>query len=129
MSNKSNYTQFTAGQLHAFSTKVFEYFGVPEADALLASDVLSYSDIRGIDSHGIARLHTYFDMLSFKRINPKPNIKIARERKSAATVDGDNGLGLVVGPKAHQIALEKAREYGTGFISVNNTNHYGAAGY
>ncbi len=120
---------FKPTQILDFSSKVFQYFGVPKTDAKLAAEVLHYSDIRGIDSHGVARLHSYYDMLTLKRINPTPKIKIAREKKSAATVDGDNGLGLVVGPKAHQIALEKATKYGTGFISVYNTNHYGAAGY
>ncbi len=120
---------FSPQTLLTFSANVFQYFGVPANDATLAAEVLHYSDIRGIDSHGVARLHSYFDMLSLKRINPTPKIKITREKKSAATVDGDNGLGLVVGPKAHQIALSKAAKYGTGFISVCNTNHYGAAGY
>src|SRR5690606_31541252 len=63
------------------------------------------------------------------RINPKPNIRIVRERKSVATVDGDSGLGLVVGPKANEIAMDKAAEYGSGWVSVCNSNHYGIAGY
>ena len=97
-------------KLREFSQKTFEFFDVPKEDAKLASEVLSMSDIRGIDSHGVARLHTYFDMLENKRINPKPNIKIIRESLSTATVDGDNGLGLVVGPKANEIAMNKASE-------------------
>src|SRR5690606_15570305 len=85
--------------LRDFSAKTFMHFGVPEADARTAADVLATSDLRGIDSHGVARLHTYFDMLSLGRINPTPNITIVRENATCATVDGDNGLGLVVGPK------------------------------
>jgi len=77
----------------------------------------------------VARLHTYFDMLTLGRINPQANIKIVRESPSTATVDGDNGLGLVVGPRANQIAMDKAEEVGTGWVSVCNTNHYGIAGY
>src|ERR1041384_5397339 len=91
---------FPAKVLEDFSTSTFMHFGIPEKDARLAAEVLSTSDRRGIDSHGVARLHTYFDMLTLGRINPKPNVKIVREKKSVATVDGDNGLGLVVGPKA-----------------------------
>lgn len=127
--NTPAFTYFDSSDLKRFSSEVFQHFGVPEEDAVLAAEVLHYADIRGIDSHGVARLHTYFDMLSLKRINPKPNIKLIKSKRAAGTVDGDNGLGLVVGPKAHQIALEKARETGSGFISVCNTNHYGAAGY
>src|SRR4029453_8572530 len=88
---------FPAPHLREFTAQVFSHFGVPKADAEQAADVLARSDLRGIDSHGVARLHTYFEMLELGRINPKPNIKIIREKASVATVDGDNGLGLVVG--------------------------------
>ena len=115
--------------LQEFSSAVFRHFGVPDEDAALASEVLAKSDLRGIDSHGVARLHTYFDMLELGRINPTPEISIVRETPSTATVDGDNGLGLVVGPKANEIAMEKAAACGSGWVSVSNTNHYGIAGY
>ncbi len=115
--------------LRQFSTQVFEFFGVPAEDAVLAADVLAYSDEHGIDSHGIARLKTYFDLLRSKRINPVPRISIVREKGSVATIDGDNGLGLVVGPKCMLTAMERAKVFGSGWVSVCNTNHYGAAGY
>ncbi|MFW5726915.1 MAG: Ldh family oxidoreductase [bacterium] len=120
---------FPIEYLQQFSQSVFAHFGVPEADARLASEVLATSDLRGIESHGVARLHTYYDMLQLGRINPKPNIKIIREKASTASVDGDNGLGLVVGPKANEIAMEKAEKVGSGWVSVSNTNHFGIAGY
>src|SRR5262247_2924789 len=120
---------FASDYLKDFSAQVFMHFGVPEADARQAADVLARSDLRGIDSHGVARLHTYFDMLSLGRINPQPNITIVRDKLSVATVDGDNGLGLVVGPKANEIAMEKAEKYGSGWVSVRHTNHFGIAGY
>ena len=123
------YHLFEPNTLHRFCAEVFESFGVPEADAQLAADVLAYSDLHGIDSHGVARLLTYVDMLTLGRINPTPRVHLARERGSVATVDGDNGLGLVVGPRAHNIAMDKADAHGAGFVSVCNTNHYGAAGY
>ncbi len=123
------FTQFSPDTLHNFTARVFEHFGVPQEDATTAADVLAYADLRGIDSHGVARLRTYVDMLTLGRINPTPTIRITRERASVATVDGDNGLGLVVGPKANDIAITKARESGSGWVSVCNTNHYGAAGF
>ncbi|WP_448519834.1 Ldh family oxidoreductase [Rhodoflexus sp.] len=123
------YHLFPVERLRAFTVETFRYFGVPQADAELAAEVLAAADLRGIDSHGVARLHTYFDMLQLGRINPKPNIRIVREKLSTATVDGDNGLGLVVGPKANEIAMEKAEKAGSGWVSVCNTNHYGIAGY
>lgn len=123
------YHTFSAQYLRDFTSQVFMHFGVPEKDALQASDVLSKADVRGIDSHGVARLRTYVDMFKIGRINPTPNVKIIREKKSVATVDGDRGLGLVVGPKANDIAMEKAAQFGSGWVSVCNTNHYGIASY
>src|SRR4029453_3668546 len=93
---------FPDAYLRNFSAQVFMHFGVPRADAEQAADVLARSDLRGIDSHGVARLHTYFEMFELGRINAKPKIKIIREKASVATVDGDNGLGLVVGPKGNE---------------------------
>lgn len=116
-------------RLHEFTTRVFESFGVPPADARLAADVLAASDLRGVDSHGVARLHTYFDMLTLGRINPKANVQVVRELPGTATVDGDNGLGLIVGPKANAMAIEKALAVGSGWVSVRNSNHFGMAGY
>lgn len=122
-------TTYTSEHLSEFSTRVFQHFGVPDEEAATAAEVLARSDLRGIESHGVARLRTYFDMLGLGRINPKPTISIVRESPSTATVDGDNGLGLVVGPKANIIAMDKAETVGTGWVSVRNTNHYGIAGY
>lgn len=126
---EEQYRLFPVEDLKHFSARVFMHFGIAEADARQAADVLAKSDLRGIDSHGVARLHTYCDMLTLGRINPKPNIKIVREKLSVAAVDGDNGLGLVVGPKANEIAMEKAETYGSGWVSVRHTNHFGIAGY
>jgi len=120
---------FPSETLRRFSSRVFERFGVPEEDAELAAGVLASADLRGIDSHGVARLKTYVDMLELGRINPRPRLSIVRESASTATVDGDNGLGLVVGPKANGIAMAKAAEAGSGWVSVRNTNHFGIAGW
>ncbi|MGH7200230.1 MAG: Ldh family oxidoreductase, partial [Planctomycetaceae bacterium] len=114
---------FPIDQLRTFSECVFRHFGVPEDDARLAAEVLAVSDLRGIDSHGIARLHTYYGLLKTGRINPTPRWSIVRETPSTATIDGDNGLGLVVGPKANEIAMDKADRVGTGWVAVCNTNH------
>jgi len=120
---------FPIEALRASCTRVFLHFGVPKNDAMQAAEVLASADLRGIDSHGVARLHSYFDMLSEGRINPKPELKVVRSTLSTATVDGDNGLGLVVGPRANRIAMDMAEKAGSGWVSVRNTNHYGIAGY
>jgi L-2-hydroxycarboxylate dehydrogenase (NAD+) len=120
---------FHIERLREFSTRVFLHFAVPKNDAVQAADVLACADLRGIDSHGVARLHSYFDMLNLGRINPKPHIKTVRSTLSTATVDGDNGLGLVVGPQANGMAMDMAEKAGSGWVSVMNTNHFGIAGY
>ena len=129
MTEKVGVKKYSIEGLRHFYEEVFQYFDVPAADAQRAAAVLSAADRRGIDSHGVARLKTYFDLLRLGRINPHPNIEVVRETPSTATVDGDNGLGLVVGPRANELAMEKAEAVGSGWVSVRNTNHYGIAGY
>jgi len=120
---------FDAGRLEEFARRVFVQFGVRAADAEEAARILSLADLRGIDSHGIARLHAYSRMLDKGRINPAPEMTIVRETPGTATVDGDNGLGLIVGPWANRLAMEKAETVGTGWVAVRGSNHFGIAGY
>ena len=116
-------------KLREFCTRVFLHFQLPKHDAEQAADVLACADLRGIDSHGVARMYSYFGMLIEGHINPKAKIKIVRSTVSTATVDGNNGLGLVVGPQANRIAMDMAEKAGSGWVSVCNTNHFGIAGY
>ena len=120
---------FTYQQLFDFARKVFLKIGCSEQDALVATGVLLSADIRGIDSHGIARLSGYVRLWEAKRVNASPNISVLHQTPSTATVDGDSGLGLVVAPKAMQIAIDKAKAVGTGWVSVQNSNHFGIAAY
>lgn len=116
-------------QVRDFTNAVFLKMGCSAADAELATTVLVSADLRGIDSHGVARLIGYVRLWDADRINPQPNITVPHETPSTAVVDGDSGLGLVVAPKAMEIAIEKAKTAGTGWVSVKNSNHYGIAGY
>jgi len=120
---------FTESKLRAFTERVFIKMGCPLADAQLAADVLLRSDLRGIDSHGVARLSGYVRLWEKQRINATPNVVIAHETPTTATVDGDGGLGLVAAPFAMKVAIEKARIYGSGWVAVKNSNHFGIAGY
>jgi len=116
-------------QLYQFALNVFKSMGCSNEDATLATSVLLSADLRGIDSHGIARLVGYVRLWEVGRINSTPNIHIVHETPSTAVVDGDRGLGLVVAPRAMQIAIDKAKQVGTGWVSVKNSNHFGIAGY
>ncbi|EDM36102.1 probable malate/L-lactate dehydrogenase [Pedobacter sp. BAL39] len=120
---------FTEAQLRNFTESVFLRMGCPEQDAQLAADVLLKSDLRGIDSHGVARLSGYVRLWKKERINATPNVRVIHETPTTATVDGDRGLGLVVAPFAMKVAIEKAKVYGSGWVAVKNSNHFGIAGY
>lgn len=103
--------------------------GCSETDAETATKALLSADVRGIDSHGVARLSGYVRLWQAGRINPKPHIHIVHETPSTAVVDGDKGLGLVVAPFAMHVAIGKAKNVGSGWVSVQNSNHFGIAGY
>ena len=116
-------------QLLHFTRNVFEKIGCSPSDAEIASKVLLSADLRGIDSHGVARLSGYVRLWEVNRVNATPNIRIIHESPSTAVIDGDGGLGLVVAPFAMQVAIDKATVAGTGWVSVQNSNHFGIAGY
>jgi L-2-hydroxycarboxylate dehydrogenase (NAD+) len=120
---------FPVEALREFCARVFMHFRLSKSDATQAADVLAAADLRGIDSHGVARMTSYVGLLSEGLINPTPQVSLVRSTPSTATVDGDNGLGLVVGPRANQMAIDMAEKAGSGWISVRNTNHFGIAGY
>ena len=104
--------------------------GVPEADAEIVSDVLIESDKRGIDSHGIGRLKPiYIDRIDWGILNPVTKVDVVKETPTTAVLDGNNGMGHVVGKQAMQMAIDKAKENGLGMVAVRNSTHYGIAGY
>lgn len=125
----SNYRVVAEEPLRAFTEQVFRSMGCPDDDATLAADVLLAADLRGIDSHGVARLPGYVRLWQRQRINAIPNIKTVWETPTTATIDGDAGLGLVVAPRAMDLAMAKAREYGSGWVAIRNSNHFGIAAY
>jgi L-2-hydroxycarboxylate dehydrogenase (NAD+) len=116
-------------KLWQFAHDIFIKIGCPKQQARLATDVLLSADLRGIDSHGLARLSGYVRLWDAKRVNSQPNIKVVHESPSTAVVDGDQGLGLVVAPHAMDIAIAKAKTCGTGWVAVKNSNHFGIAGF
>lgn len=120
---------FSYDHLCTFTEEVFIKMGCPPDQARLAAAVLLSADLRGIDSHGVARLSGYVRLWEAGRINATPDVRIVHESPSTAVVDGDSGLGLVVAPFAMQVAIDKARVAGTGWVSVRNSNHFGIAGY
>ena len=122
-------TKYSFDRLHQFAVNLFIKIGCPNDQAIEAANVLLSADLRGVDSHGVARLVGYLRLYEKNRINSKPQLSVVHETPSTAVVDGDAGLGLVAGPYAMRLAIEKAKNVGTGWVAVKNSNHYGIAGY
>jgi LDH2 family malate/lactate/ureidoglycolate dehydrogenase len=115
--------------LIALVEQVFMAMGCPSDQAKTGALALVSADLRGIDSHGVARLSGYVRLWEAKRVNASPNIAIIHETPSTAVMDGDQGLGLVVAPEAMDLAINKAAQVGTGWVSVSNSNHFGIAAF
>ena len=120
---------FDAEILREFTEKVFERIGVPSEDARLAADVLLESDRRGIDSHGLARLFPCYLRIKKGLIETRPEIEIKWPAPGTGHCNGGNGIGMVVAWYAMKACIERAEEFGSAFITVNRSNHFGIAGY
>jgi L-2-hydroxycarboxylate dehydrogenase (NAD+) len=118
---------FSYNDLLSFTHDIFIKAGCNYNDAKKASIALLSADLRGIDSHGVARLSGYIRLWEKGRINMQANFKIIHETPSTATIDADGGLGLIAGGFAMNIALNKAKSVGTGWVAVKGSNHFGIA--
>jgi LDH2 family malate/lactate/ureidoglycolate dehydrogenase len=125
----SEYYLLEQQALRDFTASVFTKIGCSDTDAQRAADVLLCADLRGIDSHGVARLSGYVRLWEAKRVKALPAMKVIHETPGTATLDADEALGLVSGPHAMRIAIEKAKHCGTGWVAVKNSNHFGIAAY
>ena len=111
-------------------TALFEKVGVPPEEAAEGADVLVSTDLRGVESHGVSNmLRVYLQNFRQGIVNPKPQWRIVRESPSTATIDGDRGLGMIQGPRAMRLAIEKARNVGVGIVTIFNSGHLGAVGH
>jgi L-2-hydroxycarboxylate dehydrogenase (NAD+) len=116
--------------LRSFMIDVFKKVGVPDDDAETCADVLIAADRQGIDSHGVSRLKPiYYDRIIAKQQHPVTNFDVIRDGPTTAVVDGHNGMGMVVGKKAMEMAITKAKKLGMGMVAARNSTHFGIAGY
>ncbi len=120
---------YSSSYLKEFTKNIFLKMGSTEAQAKIAAEVLSAADLRGVDSHGVARLSGYVRLWEKQRLNASPHPRVVHETPSTAVMDGDMGAGLMIGPEAMKVAIEKARIAGTGWVAIRNSNHFGIAGY
>lgn len=128
----SDVQRFSSAALTDFVDQALRRFDVPPEDARVTAEILVEADLMGIESHGVAHLMVHPSyVLGFRQgvVNPRPSIRVLHETASTALVDGDGGLGPVVGHRAMKIAIEKAKECGTGMVAATRSRHYGIAGY
>lgn len=130
MSNSINQTTLISSEdLFSFLKSVFEANDFSPEHAAQSAEVLIAADLRGIDSHGAARLEGYCRLIKAGRINPQPNIKITKSRGVNFTLDADGAIGLVSAPWAMEEVKKRTELHGAGFAAIGNSNHYGIAGY
>jgi L-2-hydroxycarboxylate dehydrogenase (NAD+) len=126
-SDEKNYVRVK--DLESLLKDIFIKLNVPKQDASIMVDVLLTSDLRGIDSHGIQRCKMYYDRIKEGIYNPKTRLKIVKNTPTTAVIDGQCGLGPVIGFKSMKLAIKKAKKYGIGAVAVRNSTHFGIAGY
>jgi LDH2 family malate/lactate/ureidoglycolate dehydrogenase len=120
---------FNVQNLKDYIERVLQNVGLSEEDSSTVSSSLIGANLRGVDSHGVTRLSIYVKRLKLGAINAKPNIRIVEESDATLLIDGDNGMGQVVGKKAIELGIEKARKNGAVYIGVKRSNHFGTGAY
>ena len=125
----SNTIRVRADDARRFVREVFVAAGFSSADAELVADVLVAADLRGVRSHGVARVGYFMVRVERGTLNPNPAFTMTMGASTTGLLDADNGLGIVASAVAMDRAIELAEEFGSGFIAVANSNHFGFAGY
>ena len=126
----TEYRLSTEPKLKNFVTEVLTKVGVDRSDARTVADVLVAADLRGVESHGVARLESYYvSRIRNGLLKPNPSVTVVRETPTTIVLDADNGLGHPAGKRAMGAVLDKAEQHGVAFGAVRNSNHYGIAGY
>ncbi len=111
-------------------TQIFEKMGVSPEESAEAADVLTMTDLRGVETHGVSNmLRAYVRDYKAGKLDPRPGWRVVRESPATAVVDAERRLGIIVGPRAMRLAIEKARAVGVGVVTVHNSGHFGAIGH
>src|SRR5437667_4854050 len=111
-------------------TQIFEKLGVSPEDSAEAADVLTMTDLRGVETHGVSNmLRAYVRDYKAGKLDPRPGWRVMRESPGTAVIDAERRLGSMIGPKAMRLAIDKARNVGVGVVTVYNSGHFGAIGH
>lgn len=120
---------YSYNHLFDFTRNVFLKIGCSTKDSEIIAEVFLAAELRGHASHGMIRIKDYYELWKSGRINVNPNVTIVHESPSTAVIDGDNAVGMIAARKSMEIAIEKAKAAGTGWVATRNSNHFGIAGY
>jgi LDH2 family malate/lactate/ureidoglycolate dehydrogenase len=120
---------YSAPELEHVTARIFQHWNVPEKDAAIVAGSLVAANLRGVDTHGVARIPAYIDRFRRGMVEPQPKITVTSRMPFAAAVDGGNGLGSVVAQTAMDEALARAAKIGVGIVTANRSNHFGTAAY
>ena len=125
-------TRIDHQKLTRFASRSFEKLGAPASDAKIAAQALVAADLRGVDTHGVIRFNPhgwYVKWLTEGSMKARPNIRTVSESATTALIDGDCGMGMVIGHRAMEMAIRKARGAGIAMVGVRNSRHYGMSAY
>jgi LDH2 family malate/lactate/ureidoglycolate dehydrogenase len=125
----NQYDRIGEKALKLFCTETLTKLDVPREDAVVIIENLVEADLRGVSSHGVMRFPIYVERLRAGAVNPRPKIRIVHQSGNTAVMDGDNGMGQLVGVRAMQVAIDKGTSGNCSFVAVRNSNHFGAAAY
>lgn len=129
MQDKGKYVRYNYDKLYELAVEMFVRYGYSREDSTKIADVILTSDRYGVESHGVNRLTLYPFGLDIGRIKPNAEMKVVEDNLCCAVIDADDGMGQLASIDAMNLAIEKAKKYGVGLVSVRNSNHFGIAGY
>jgi len=118
-----------AGPLRDWAAALLAAAGLERAAAELVAETLVDASLRGVDSHGVARLAVYVERLRAGALTARPRPRVLRRDGALALLDGDGGPGQVAGVIATDLSVALAREHGVGAVAVRRSAHFGAAGF
>lgn len=112
-------------ELTSLGVRAFRGLGLSPGEAQEVCRVLVLAELFGLSTHGFSRIESYGERLQIKGINPRPTIRCERVAPALVKVDGDNGVGPLVGMRSLAAAMEVAREHGVGIALARGSNHFG----
>lgn len=120
---------YSVSELREVTERIFQYWKVPAEHSIIVADTLISANLRGVDTHGVARIPGYIERFRTKLVEPVPDIKVESRMPFAVAVDGGNGMGPVVAQAAMDEVLKRADSFGIGVATARRSNHFGTAAY